>query len=342
FGIDVAQQLARAAEAGEACILYAGARRMASALEHHHPRTWMLAAVMPGGEQARDARPDHRQVVFPSECRMLPNALHQPWPAHQVGRCAKVVLNCGFVRPAPASLPCMAVFPLPHLLRAFSLLLLIMAALGAHAQIDNVYVYGTVKDYNTSKRLDGITVSVYKDGALHSSVVTSANGKYEFNLDYGYEYKLLFDKPGMVGKNVVINTRQTPEEERIGGLAMNVEMTLFQDIAGIDYSLLQQPIGKSKYDPSTNMLAWDLEYTEQMRAELNRLQKEYDDKKKREASADAAFDKLMDQGIAAMASKDYRKAVQHFTDALGLKAGDPIATAKLSDARIKVNELDQA
>src|SRR5690606_4161280 len=61
-----------------------------------------------------------------------------------------------------------------------------------------------------------------------------------------------------------------------------------------------------------------------------------------EASADAAFDKLMDQGIAAMASKDYRKAVQHFTDALGLKAGDPIATAKLSDARIKVNELDQA
>src|SRR5690606_23853700 len=114
------------------------------------------------------------------------------------------------------------------------------------------------------------------------------------------------------------------------------------DIAGIDYSLLQQPIGKSKYDPSTNMLAWDLEYTEQMRAELNRLQKEYDDKKKREASADAAFDKLMDQGIAAMAWKDYRKAVQHFTDALGLKAGDPIATAKLSDARIKVNELDQA
>lgn len=236
----------------------------------------------------------------------------------------------------------MAAFPLPRLLRAFSLLLLCMAALGAHAQIDNVYVYGTVKDYNTSKRLDGITVSVYKDGALHSSVVTSANGKYEFNLDYGYEYKLLFDKPGMVGKNVVINTRQIPEEERIGGLAMNVEMTLFQDIPGIDYSLLQQPIGKSKYDPSTNMLAWDLEYTEQMRAELNRLQKEYDDRKKREASADAAFNKLMDQGSAAMAAKDYRKAVQHFTDALGLKAGDPIATARLSDAQIKLNELDQA
>lgn len=236
----------------------------------------------------------------------------------------------------------MAVTSILRPLRILFVLLLLCSGLYASGQIDNVYVYGTVKDYNTSKKLDGITVTVFKDGAKLSSVVTSANGKYEFNLDYGYEYKLLFDKPGMVGKNVTINTRGIPEEDRIGGLAMNVEMTLFQDIAGIDYSILQQPIGKSKYDPATNMLAWDLEYTEQMRAELNRLQKEYDDKKKREASADAAFDKLMVQGTAAMAGKDYKKAVQSFTDALGLKAGDPIATAKLSDARIKLNELEAA
>ncbi len=236
----------------------------------------------------------------------------------------------------------MAVTNILRPLRTFFVLLLLFSGLYASAQIDNVYVYGTVKDYNTSKKLDGITVTVFKDGAKLSSVVTSANGKYEFNLDYGYEYKLLFDKPGMVGKNVVINTRAIPEDERVGGLAMNVEMTLFQEIPGIDFSLLQQPIGKSKFDPATNMLAWDLEYTEQMRAELSRLQKEYDDKKKREANADVAFNKLMDQGNAAMAAKDFKKAVQSFTDALGLKADDPIATAKLSDARIKLNELEQA
>jgi len=87
------------------------------------------------------------------------------------------------------------------------------------------------------------------------------------------------------------------------------------------------------------MLAWDLEYTEQIRLEMARLLKEYDDKKKREANADEQFNKLMDQGNAAMASKDYKKAVQNYTEALGLKAGDPIATAKLSDAQMKVNEL---
>ncbi len=236
----------------------------------------------------------------------------------------------------------MAVSPLLRPLRTFFVLLLLLSGLYANAQIDNVYVYGTVKDYNTSKKLDGIIVTVFKDGAKHSSVVTSANGKYEFNLDFGYEYKLLFEKPGMVGKNVVIDTRGIPDEDRTGGLAMNMEMTLFQDIPGIDYSILQQPIGKSKYDPSTSMLAFDMAYTEQMRAELSRLEKEYNEKKKREASADAAFTKLMDQGTASMATKDYKKAVQSFTDALGLKVGDPIATAKLSDARIKLTELEQA
>jgi len=220
---------------------------------------------------------------------------------------------------------------------------LFLAAAGAlQAQVDNVYVYGTVKDYTTSKKLDGVNVTVYKDGAKLNSVVTSANGKYEFNLDYGYDYKILYEKPGMVGKNVSINTKGIPDTDRQGGLAMNVEMTLFQDIPGIDFSILQQPIGKSKYDAGTGMLAWDLAYTEQMRAELTRLQKEYDEKKKKEANADVAFQKLMDQGNAAMTGKDYNKAVQSFTDALGLKAGDPVATARLSDAKIKQDEEARA
>ncbi len=40
---------------------------------------------------------------------------------------------------------------------------LLLAVIG-YGQVDNVYVYGTVKDYTTSKKLDGITVTVYKNG----------------------------------------------------------------------------------------------------------------------------------------------------------------------------------
>lgn len=236
----------------------------------------------------------------------------------------------------------MALF-LPFPLRR-SLIVLPLLFLGtlAFAQIDNVYVYGTVKDYNSSKKLDGVTVNVVKDGVPFTSVVTSANGKYEFNLDFGHDYKLLFEKGGMVSKNVTINTISIPEEERQGGMGMNVEMTLFQELPGVDFKLLQQPIGKSKYDPATKNLAWDLAYTAQIQAEMSRMLKEYDERKKREANAEEEYAKAMKQGSDAMAAASYDKAVSAFTAALGFKPKDPIATAKLSDAQIKLNELDQA
>ncbi len=210
----------------------------------------------------------------------------------------------------------------------------------AFGQVDNVYVYGTVKDYVSSKKLDGITVTVFKNGGKLAEVVTNASGKYEFNLDYGSDYKLVYSKAGMVSKNIAIDTKNIPEEERVGGHGMNVEMTLFTELPGIDFSVLQQPIGKAKFDATTKEVTWDLQYTEQVRAEIQRLMKEYDEKKKREANAEEDFIKMMAAGDAAMAAADYSKAVDNFTAALALKAGDAKATAKLSDAKMKLDELE--
>ncbi len=215
--------------------------------------------------------------------------------------------------------------------------LLFAAAFG---QVDNVYVYGTVKDYVSSKKLDGITVTVFKNGGKLAEVVTNASGKYEFNLDYGSDYKLVYSKAGMVSKNISIDTKNIPEEERVGGHGMNVEMTLFTELPGIDFTVLQQPIGKAKFDPTTKEVTWDLQYTEQVRSEIQRLMKEYDEKKKREANAEEEYAKMMAAGDAAMGGADYKKAVENFTSALGLKAGDAKATAKLSDAKMKLDELE--
>ncbi|MBK9273306.1 MAG: hypothetical protein IPM49_02045 [Flavobacteriales bacterium] len=220
------------------------------------------------------------------------------------------------------------------------LLTLLVTAGGALAQVDNVYVYGTVKDYTSAKKMDGVVVSVFKNGAKLTETTTNASGKYEFNLDYGADYKIVYSKTGIVSKNITIDTRNIPEEERVGGHGMNIEMTLFQELPGIDFTVLNQPIGKAKFDPTSSEVTWDLQYTEQIRSEIARLMKEYEDKKRREAGADAEFAKLMQQGEAAMGAADYKKAVESFTGALAIKAGDPIATAKLSDARMKLDELE--
>ena len=224
--------------------------------------------------------------------------------------------------------------------RLFTVVLLALASYTSFAQVDVVMVYGTVKDLSTSKKIDGVTVTVFKNGAKLVEVPTNASGKYEVNLDYSAEYKVMCSKKGYVSKNIVIDTRNIPEEERQGGHGMNIDFTMLQELPGIDFSILQEAFGKAKYVGATGNFEWDMEYTNRMREAQVQLMKEYEERKKREANAEAEFAKLMTAGNAAMTANDFKKAVASFTEALTLKANDPVATAKLSDARMRLEAAD--
>ncbi len=224
--------------------------------------------------------------------------------------------------------------------RLFALVAPLLFAVSAQGQVDVVYIFGTVKDYFSAKKIDGVTVTVYKNGAKLTDIHTNASGKYDVNLDYGADYKLVYSKPGMVSKIISLDTRNVPEEERLGGHGFNLEMTLFNDMPDVDFSILQQPIGKAKYDAVKGEVTWDFAYTEQIRNEVNRLMKEYEDKKKREAGSEAEYAKQMQLGEGAMKASDFKKAVGAFTAALVARPADAMATAKLSDAQMRLNELD--
>ncbi|MFN3875953.1 MAG: hypothetical protein ACK4L7_08590, partial [Flavobacteriales bacterium] len=217
---------------------------------------------------------------------------------------------------------------------------LLLGATALRAQVDVVYIYGTVKDFTTAKKIDGVTVTVFKNGGKLVEVPTNASGKYEINLDYGSEYKIMCSKKGYVGKNIVIDTRNIPEEDRNGGHGMNIDFTMLQEIPGVDFSVLLEPFGKAKYVGASGNFEWDMEYTNRMRDAQARLLKEYEEKKKREANAEAEFAKLMNAGNAAMTASDYKKAVASYTDALALKPNDAVATAKLSDARMRLEAAE--
>ena len=208
------------------------------------------------------------------------------------------------------------------------------------AQVDNVMVYGTVKDMTTAKKLDGVIITVFKNGAKLVEVSTNASGKYEVNLDYGADYKIMCAKPAFVGKNITIDTRNVPEEERSGGHGMNIDFTMMAELSDVDYSILLEPFGKAKYDKATGNFEWDIDYTTRMRDAQAKLLKEYADRKKREANAEGEYVKAMEAGTAAMTAADHKKAVESFTTALVIKPNDPVATAKLSDARMRLEQQD--
>ncbi|MEZ4738201.1 MAG: hypothetical protein R2818_02335 [Flavobacteriales bacterium] len=208
----------------------------------------------------------------------------------------------------------------------------------ATGQVDNVLIYGTVKDLTSSKKLDDVTVTVFKNGAKLIDVPTNASGKYEINLDYGADYKIVVAKAGFVGKNIKIDTRNIPEEDRQGGHGMNIDFSMLTDLPGIDYSILNEPFGMAAYKDGA--FTWDIDYTNRMRDAQARLMKEYDDMRKREGDLEAQFKKHMENGEKSFAAADFGKAVDAFTDALKIKPNDAIAKAKLSDARMRFEGLE--
>ena len=62
------------------------------------------------------------------------------------------------------------------MLRGPVLLITLLCTLAVAAQVDNVMVFGTVKDMTTAKKLDGVTVTVFKNGAKLVDVMSNASG----------------------------------------------------------------------------------------------------------------------------------------------------------------------
>jgi len=136
------------------------------------------------------------------------------------------------------------------ILKTVAVFVLFLGVLQAQGQ-GELYIFGVVKDYSTGKKLENITITAYQGGQKVDTYTTSSNGKYEFFLDLGKEYEVKFDGPGLVSKKVYMDSRNIPEEDIGAGFSMNIEMSLFEEIEGLDITLLDKPIGKAKYNPNT-------------------------------------------------------------------------------------------
>jgi len=228
-------------------------------------------------------------------------------------------------------------------------LLLLMPVSLVFSQGGDLYIFGIVKDYATSKKIPGVTIKAFENGKLIDTYETKANGKYEFFLDVGKQYELVFSKPGIVTKRVSMDARNIPSEDVGAGFSMNIEMSLFEEMEGLDVSILNQPIGIAKYNANTGALEFDFAYTQKIKDELNRLMKEWAAKSKEKESAvqgeqkelaalEANFNKVIARADAEFLKENYQAAVASYKEALTLKPADPMAINKLAEAEKKLME----
>jgi len=227
---------------------------------------------------------------------------------------------------------------------------LLVIPLSVFAQ-DDLNIHGVVSDAMTSSKLGDVKVTVKKDGSVHDSFTTRANGKYEFYLDCGAQYEFVFTKGGYVERSIVINSKGVPEEVIGAGIIMPTDMSMYEiteAMEGADLSVFDQPIGKAAYDPAEADLIWDFAYTNQVKSEIFKFIRDVEKKQKeleKEATAEEKaameleekFNEFVQKGDDAMSDTDYEDAVLNYKAALDLKPGDGAVQAKLGDAQTKWN-----
>lgn len=216
-----------------------------------------------------------------------------------------------------------------------------------------LYIFGVVKDYADGGKLQNVKITAYQAGNKVDEYTTSGNGKYEFFLELGKEYELAFSRPGWVGKKVYMDSRNIPEEDIGAGFSMNIEMSLFEEVEGLDIKILDQPIGKAKYNPNTGAIEFDFEYTQKIKDELNRLMSnwekgakdklaEQEAKEKELQQLEKDFTKLVESADKSFLNEKYQESVADYKEALKLKPDNPMVINKLKNAEDKLQEQSAA
>jgi hypothetical protein len=158
--------------------------------------------------------------------------------------------------------------------RALTLAIGLLGLVVTHAF--HIELHGVVTDYFTGDPLREVQIRMVKDGIERETVLTKKDGKYAFVLDRGYTYLIWFYKTGMVSKHVKIDATAIPPLPDVPLYDMDLHITLFEWIEGVDFSIFEQPIGLAEYVHSVRKLTWDVEYTKALRPKVDAAMIQYE------------------------------------------------------------------
>ena len=134
---------------------------------------------------------------------------------------------------------------------------------------NDVLVRGNVRADEKGGPIAEATVTIMEDSVHKATLVTNAEGYYEHSLQRDHYYTLRYQASKRVAKWITIDTRGIPEEQWVGGFGMVVDMRLFKASKKEDLSFLDnEAMGHATWDRAAENIAWDLPYTEAMRARV--------------------------------------------------------------------------
>jgi hypothetical protein len=218
--------------------------------------------------------------------------------------------------------------------------LFFVLARGIAQDVNNLAIDATVKD-KEGGRLENAKVTLIQDGAEVNRVTTGKNGRFDLFLDFGHEYFIEIEKSGFVSKKLYINTHNVPADEQAWGYEFGgFIIDLFKDVQGIDYSILDKPVGKVYYDEVISNFQYDKAYTKEIQAEVKELEEEYEAKKelalKLEQQREEEFLLALRDAEAAIKDGDLQTAKDNLLAAQGMKPSEKMVAEKLTQVNNQI------
>jgi hypothetical protein len=196
------------------------------------------------------------------------------------------------------------------------------------------------------KKLPNASVTVYKNGTKVETINTDAKGKASVTLDAGANYMVTFSSMGMITKKLNLDTRNVPPEDGGQDFFFPAEVDIFQKIPDLDIKILDQPIGIIRYNPGISNFDVDLDHTRKVKAELDKLQKEYEAKKAGEAANAANAQKVYDAAVKKadkfFASEQWKEAKEEYLIAQKAKPEELHPSFQLGEIQSKLIKQEQA
>jgi len=199
-------------------------------------------------------------------------------------------------------------------LRAFFLCLLMFFSFDAISQVGwDVVVDGKV--FKGNKEFGGAVVTLFENSVEVDKITTSGDGVFNFALLPGNDYLIVVAKPGYVSKKMSITTIDLPmEDTRVTYLPfITFDIDFFENIEGLDVSILDKPVAKWVYDEREDKFVHDEEYAKLIHTERERFIKAFQQKQEEK------YNSLINKADSAFSAKAYLIAKSAYRKALTIK-----------------------
>jgi tetratricopeptide (TPR) repeat protein len=191
----------------------------------------------------------------------------------------------------------------------------------------------------SGRKIEGVSVRILQNGKEVHNVTTGSNGQYQpYDAYYGYVYKIIFSKEGLVTKTVSIDSKENFYEEDVEPeIALPVDMTMISKDPNVDYSPIEKKdVAKVHIDKNTGLLDFDMVYINSRGKEIadffEKLANDAKDKDKK-------FKELVKAGYKAFKEEKYADAVKNWKAAIEIQEDVDIAV-KITDTKMLLDEVN--